>query len=138
TYLLLDRDRADFPLVSQADTDKVHVYTDPDGARVVHNLFATHHRIEQALRVGSLNLIAERLEELLEIGKPGALGVMISRAMTMFSAIRTTTNRRAPNEFQELSYEDWRKRLPVALSHIRSNPTQATLLTGGQSPRMSA
>jgi hypothetical protein len=58
--------------------------------------------------------------------------------MTMFSAIRTTTNRRAPNEYQLLSFADWRKSLDLTSAALRSHAIQATLLTGGETPRMAS
>lgn len=129
---------SDVSEIVSRDVTKVHQYTAPNGTRVVRNLFGTRHRVEQALRVASLNLIAERLEQLLEIGKPGALGVMISRAMTMFSAIRTTTNRRAPSEYQKLPLSQWHANM-LAMRHYAGSPEiHATLLTGGAQPRMVA
>lgn len=124
------------PEITSQNSSKVHLFTAENGTRIVRNIFGTRQRVEQALRVASLDLIAERLEQLLEIGKPGALGVMISRAMTMFSAIRTTVNRRAPNEFQAQSFAEWRKGLGAVLETLQSHSIQATLLTGGDSPRM--
>jgi hypothetical protein len=126
------------PEIAPQDVSKVHLFTDSNGTRIVRNLFGTSERVGQALRVASLGLIAERLEQLLEIGKPGALGAMISRAMTMFSAIRTTTNRRAPNELQVLSFSDWRNGLGAALKIVQSHSIQATLLTAGETPRMTS
>ena len=137
-HVPLELDSTSHPAIAQVDAEKVHMFTTTSGIRVVRNLFSTHQRIEQALRVASLNLIAERLEQLIDIGKPGALGTMISRAMTMFSAIRTTTNRRAPSELHVQSLIDWRKDLGVALNILESDSIQAVLLTGGETPRMSS
>jgi hypothetical protein len=131
-------DQPESPETAAQDAYKVHLFTDLNGTRIVRNLFGTSQRVEQALRVASLDLVAERLEQLLEIGKPGALGVMISRAMTMFSAIRTTTNRRAPSEFQARSFSDWREGLGAALKILQSHSIEATLLTAGETPRMTS
>jgi hypothetical protein len=136
--LMIDRSHPRLPEVAGPDADKAHVFTASNGIRIVQNLFGTSLRIEQSLRVASLNLIAERLEQLLEISKPGTLGVMISRAMTMFSVIRTTTNRRAPSEFQKLSFAEWHRSLSVILNLMGTPEIQATLLTGEDTPRMQA
>ena len=137
-HFAVDSSHPTVPDVIARDDSKVLVPNYPNGIRVVHNLFGTPRRIEQALRVTSLNLISERLEQLLEIGKPGAVGAMVSRAMTMFSAMRTTTNRRAPNEFQRRTFEDWRDSLGMAVKSLQSHSTEATILTGGVTPRMSS
>jgi hypothetical protein len=134
----IDKSESDTPGIAAQDANKVHLFTDSNGTRIARNLFGTGHRIEQALRVTSLDLISERLEQLLEIGKPGAVGVMVSRAMTMFSAIRTTTNRRAQNEFQKLSFVEWKSSLTHVIEHAASTTIQATLLTGGSAPLMAA
>ena len=138
THFAVGPARSSLPDASAEDANKAQVLTFPDGIRLVRNLFGTNQRIEQALRIASLNLIAERMEQLLEIGRPGALGVMISRAMTMFSAIRTTTNRRAPNEYQDQPLSEWHRR-SQAMRNIAGTPAlHATLLTGGDTPRMIA
>ena len=133
-HFTIDQLEGDVPEIAVQDSSQVRLLTDSNGTRIVRNLFGTNQRIEQALRVASLNLITERMEQLLEIGKPGALGVMVSRAMTMFSAIRTTMNRRAPNDFQMLSFTKWRNGVPAHSSS--SDKFDVTLLTGGDTPRI--
>lgn len=134
----IDQPGFDAPEILAQNADKVYLFTDSNGTRIVRNLFGTSHRIEQALRVTSLDLIAERLEQLLEIGKPGAVGVMVSRAMTMFSAIRTTMNRRAPGEYQKQPFSEWHRNLTPMFKLGAAPSVQATLLTGGSAPRMAA
>lgn len=103
----------DLPVVSD---EAAHVYDYSDGTRVVQNLFGTRTRIEMALRVESLDEIAANLDGLLDLGKPGAFGALMTQGMALFSALRTNVNRRAAQQYTQQTFATWRDSLPSAIA----------------------
>lgn len=111
-------------------SEAVTVFEDPaNSIRIATNLFGTRQRVEQALRVVSLDLISERLSQLLDLGKPGAFSSLVGHAMSLFSALRTTSNKRAPNTLTNLPFEGWVARFPDSLRSNTSPSLLAMLMT---------
>ena len=111
-------------------SEAVAVFEDPANAlRIAVNLFGTRQRVEQALRVVTLDLISERLSQLLDLGKPGSFSSLVGHAMSLFTALRSTTSKRAPSALTGIPFDEWVARFPDALRTSTSTSLLAMLMT---------
>ncbi|MBP6298127.1 MAG: UbiD family decarboxylase [Anaerolineae bacterium] len=113
-----------------ASDNNVTIFEDPaNSLSFVSNLFGTRERIEQGLRVVSLDLIADRLGAMLDLGTPSSFGSLVGQAMSLFTALRTTSSKRAPQDYRSLSAHEWASQFSSAARAGRPASLLAALMT---------
>ncbi|MBK8136306.1 MAG: UbiD family decarboxylase [Chloroflexi bacterium] len=77
----------------------------------------------------SLDLIADRLGAMLDLGTPSSFGSLVGQAMSLFTALRTTSSKRAPQDYRSLSAHEWASQFSSAARAGRPASLLAALVT---------